>query len=1544
MSTNHSHTTHLPLDSLIERLELAGYAVTPRQRLQMWQVLDHFGIEALEQPEQLKHRLCPLLAGNAAEQAQLYTLFDQYLSDMRQYAPPPPVPPPPRWHERLPAWAWAALLLALLATGTLALRHWIRHKEAAVRSPLAEHPAEVVLGQPFDAYNRSVGYDSSAARFRWELLDQPSGALEQSAESYHWETSFTAPGGSPDKQLRLIAIQGGRADTSHSSLRLLCPEPPAYSPILAPADTAAGAAIAFRLPEPEQPGLRYEWDFGDGSKAQGYAPPSHTYAAAGGYQVRLAISDPSAAGYCVQRLQHNISIQDTSEQYAFLAYLAMPLDDTPSRLLHFGLGAWLLLALLILLSAWYWRRWLRQPPPPEEAPERRQQAQQARFEHADRAPYRIPFRPQDGLLRPGPELYRLAQALRLRQEGLRLELDVPASLRQTIEAGGFPTLRFRRDSLPPDYLFLIDEQAPHSHQAQIYRYLVDFLRGQDVHLEAFWYKKTPARLWNAQHPNGLSLDQVQRLYPHYRLLVLGDGHALLDPLAREQHRVQPALAAAYRRWKSRLLLSPLPAQDWTYREAALYELLAVFPSGASGVQAAMAYLEAGHEEEDERARPGFPAWQAAHAQPPPPPTANYRQWERLEAYQAYFQGRPELLRWLCAALVWPAPNWPLTLAIGRAIGAPVTFDHLLLLARVPCLQGAPLPHRLRLQLLALLDADTERLARAALAEELHAAAPAVEHGHAKRELQAGLVLQEFLLEPEDEGRREDLRYLLQAGILGKRERAELEQAWQRQQGGALSLEEALRRPAEPGAPPPRRALNADFYRALAAAALLLLLGLLLGALDGSERLSRLLLHAPEDGFFLRSSPALDSALLYHNQAIADWDSLRRRPAPPAAAELEAAAAAFARARALRGGDYPLATANAARNRFHQGLLRYHDFLQDRDTAALSQAEAFFQQALAMAAADTALASAVPLHVRHALGLIAHCRQPRQPAAFEIFYALQDEGFFDTLRLQPNLRTLLFPDREGEAVRHPCLPAPQLERLSADTLCPGAALRLRLAPLAGADFFVLRWGDGQADTLPASTASQEISHVFSLRSGAISVRVLAFGECDSIGPVFNDAALRALVLAPPIARMQQSVQRGCPPLEVRFQALGRADEYRWDFGDGQQSSAPSPTVTYAEPGRYTVRLILRNACGADTLTLANAVEVLTAAECRTTFDLDDFQVLGAGRGLPGARIAAGPPEGFAPDRAPYQLIADAEGRFRLAALPMGTAALRFYIQAPGYMDTTFTYRLIDELLRVELRPQERPTQTTPPPPPPPDDLIAKLEADMVPVAGGTFTMGCENAKRDGNCDDSEKPSRQVRVPAFSIGRYEVTQAQWRAVMGSDPPELYNKGCDDCPVEGVSWDDIQEFLQNLNKRTGKRYRLPSEAEWEYAARGGSRSEGFLYSGGYNLDEVGWYSENSREGNTHGEERTTRPVGQKRPNELGLYDMSGNVWEWVEDCWYDNYNGAPRDGSARRGEKGQQCSDRVVRGGSWRLVPQGCRAAYRGYWLPTYRDDFVGFRLAF
>ena len=220
--------------------------------------------------------------------------------------------------------------------------------------------------------------------------------------------------------------------------------------------------------------------------------------------------------------------------------------------------------------------------------------------------------------------------------------------------------------------------------------------------------------------------------------------------------------------------------------------------------------------------------------------------------------------------------------------------------------------------------------------------------------------------------------------------------------------------------------------------------------------------------------------------------------------------------------------------------------------------------------------------------------------------------------------------------------------------------------------------------------------------------------------------------------------------------------------------------------------------------------------------------------------------------------------------------------------------------------------------------------MVRVDGGSFTMGCQRGRDGDFCLDDQKPAHRVQVRSFEIGKYEVTQALWEAVMGENPSHF--KGCAECPVENVSRDDVQAFLAKLNARTGKRYRLPTESEWEYAARGGRQSRGYEYAGGDDVGSVGWYGDNSGD--------RTHPVGRKRGNELGLHDMSGNVDEWNQDCWNDSYRGAPGDG--RAWERGD-CSWRVVRGGSWFSFPGNLRAALR-YWFTTgYRGFILGFRIA-
>lgn len=216
-------------------------------------------------------------------------------------------------------------------------------------------------------------------------------------------------------------------------------------------------------------------------------------------------------------------------------------------------------------------------------------------------------------------------------------------------------------------------------------------------------------------------------------------------------------------------------------------------------------------------------------------------------------------------------------------------------------------------------------------------------------------------------------------------------------------------------------------------------------------------------------------------------------------------------------------------------------------------------------------------------------------------------------------------------------------------------------------------------------------------------------------------------------------------------------------------------------------------------------------------------------------------------------------------------------------------------------------------------------DMVYVEGGIFTMGATD-EQGSEAWDSEKPAHQVTVSDYYIGKYEVTQAQWKAVMGNNPSNW--KG-DDLPVENVRWNAIQEFLRKLNAKTGKRFRLPTEAEWEYAARGGNKSRGYKYSGGNDIGSVAWYSDNSG--------KRTHPVGRKSPNELGLYDMSGNVWEWCQDC-DGSYSGTSQTDPAGPSSG----SDRVLRGGSWYGLAMYCRVSFRYNNTPGDGSIIYGFRL--
>lgn len=216
----------------------------------------------------------------------------------------------------------------------------------------------------------------------------------------------------------------------------------------------------------------------------------------------------------------------------------------------------------------------------------------------------------------------------------------------------------------------------------------------------------------------------------------------------------------------------------------------------------------------------------------------------------------------------------------------------------------------------------------------------------------------------------------------------------------------------------------------------------------------------------------------------------------------------------------------------------------------------------------------------------------------------------------------------------------------------------------------------------------------------------------------------------------------------------------------------------------------------------------------------------------------------------------------------------------------------------------------------DPVIRDLIDNMVFVEGGSFMMGSD----DKNSYYNEKVKHKETVKSFSIGKFEVSQREWKAVMGNNPSRFQG---DELPVEKVSWNDCQEFIRRLNAMTGMNFRLPTEHEWEYAARGGNKSHGYKYSGSKNIKNIAWYDKNSS--------LMTHKVGLKESNELGLHDMSGNVWEWTSSKW----SGDDRNPIISLSF--------LCRGGSWGSIARSCRVSCRLNYSASHRDDYIGLRLA-
>lgn len=1053
---------------MVERLERSGFALSPGDRVRLLRVLAGPGKLYLNQPQRLKYLLCPVVARTAAEQNLFYELFDKWWSEMSA-----PLDEKPLAKKGFP-WKWliAALLLIVIAYKIIPIIiTWLGH-------PPLEEVIETTVGQSVgDTFSfvhpAGIKYKyANQLQYEWQLVDDQSNRVEITGNSpFQWSFVLDTLVGGYDKTVKL-KVSGKKNNVEFTKtipLRFFCKNEPRIVDIIYPEDIKANQNIRFNAEVDSRPGLSFQWDFGDGGSS-GERSPYHTFKTDGQYPVTLTIEDTLAQGYCTAIFTETVSI---GIRKALLVNKALH-EDKLSATAVFGWATFVLLGILGLAIVYCWVKWAMRKAPPIPVSE------PVQIDSPDRAPYFIPWMAQEKNVRVGKEQFRLGDAMRLRQEGLRLTIDVPGSVKRTIEKGGFPDLRFKYNTRPTDYLCLVDEQTHVSHQARLFKYLVEMLRSQDVHLELFYYDTEFNRYWNRNYPEGVGLEVLQRLYPEHRLVVMGDAHALLDPRVEGLPRLRPEYTHLLRAWRQRLLLTPMPPKSWTYKEGLLYSFFALFPADLRGQSEAATFVETGLDAEDLPTT--FSQWHDLQQIRRQDPDINYRRWRTWGDHLKYLDGRPDLALWLQALSVYPSPTWELTIAIGKALepqGVVVNFDNLLLLARIPWLQNGRLEPRLREEMLRLLDPQIERIAREAVLQELEAVREQSKQGYANLSLETDLAIQNFALAPDNRDHHEAIAYLLDRGHINPRREAELNQVvnkhiantansspkQQMSKGGYFSppeesIREYLEKRKENPKPPEKPFFTPMFMWAAGLSLLFVVLWICCWMLSGSEILEKWVRpnndKALQDTslrnyYFVKEIQQIDSAVWYNNRGVSRWYGEKDTAAvadfrfalayessqSPANIRINKEALI----RANQNGSlkiYPLAESNWGKAYYNAAVALYMTTFSDslfsspqenllrskknpnkvlrslkRETGSEEQFQPFADKNMALnsalelfrlaAAFDSTAADAL-----HGMGLCHFYQNNRDSATYYYQAALSrtDSLFFDTLKLAPNLETLL----------------------------------------------------------------------------------------------------------------------------------------------------------------------------------------------------------------------------------------------------------------------------------------------------------------------------------------------------------------------------------------------------------------------------------------------------------------------------------------------------------------------------------------------------------
>jgi formylglycine-generating enzyme required for sulfatase activity len=1009
--------------------------------MRMLKVLAAIGPSVLGESKRLRSFLCPVVAQNVRQQERFYEVFDQFWKEIREeeiqlqsratsgsgkriyrwlssliigaimrflhsgkriYGGVRSLiiwavrVPPPSEKKKRPWWLQLLIILAILAVPFLLQLIYYD----PVKSRFDEHLTPVQIGDTLKMEGPGL-FESTTKddSYHWEIKDPDLDTVFFQSEDPVLIWPVIALEGTPIKMINLEIIKDGDTLSYGTNLEIHCSDPPAGLQINGPDFASPNEAATFVIRGVKDPGWQYRWRLGD-SLVSTDTFLTQPFGTKPNSVIQLEVIDTTEGGVCDTLLEYHLRkayVPYQAKKMAYVPYQVLQKDPVYTQLVP-GPGIYLILAILLLLSILCGILWWRRRHKNKGLRTRfENEALAERFAAPDKAPYTIPFASRNAWIKTDTGLFRLADLLRERQAGERQLLDVPASIRHTLQKGGFPELRMRSSSRPTEYLFLIDQGEAESHQTALFDFLLQFLADKDVDYERFYYQQSFDRFFNESHPKGLSLQQLSGRYPTHRLIVIGQAHELLDPFSIGKARLKPQLAGAFRHWKSRTLLTPVPLASWTYREQLLYEEFFVFPADIDGYREALYVVETLDEEDF---RPTFEEWKKALAISHQHPDIRERFWRRLDTYKDYLQLSSPLYQWFCALAVCPEPRWELTIAIGKALapkGVEVTFDHLLVLSRIPALQEGAWNPGLRQKLLEELKQypETARLAREALLRELKEVEVLTADSHVNFAVQSQLATQELLLEPDDPGHRKVMQYLLQEDALSKSDQGELlrglgkpvpRESERRLERLQTVLEEVpsglrLRNPW---------AFWTPFFFAL------FLLGVeMIGLYNDPAILEYWFPEKP--AFFVEDVVKQDSAAIYNNRGVDIWLDIAMNTDPSLRRGVMKANQYFRKADSLREGRYQIARENLEDLQYNYAVALYHRGVDPLYTALLSDAQAFV--------GDYRTDVMRGLDKRHLTGL-ASLYKNETDLAREQYAFLDSLGYFDTLEVYPNLEVLL----------------------------------------------------------------------------------------------------------------------------------------------------------------------------------------------------------------------------------------------------------------------------------------------------------------------------------------------------------------------------------------------------------------------------------------------------------------------------------------------------------------------------------------------------------